>query len=415
MNKYIKKCLVVYISLVVILCGMVGITYAITASDADQYITRSQYATDMNHLQSKLEEKESSIMGKINKYRSTDVKFVTYDNPIKQHLSGTTNFIGKYNGGNYFPRQYPGNGGGRYATYDTIGSQKQGTNAHLNLYRLYNGNYLISNAMGYSDDSTYTLFPTTNFAVPCENLPGWYLECRLQYQSWSTCYYLVSLLKLDATVPYQKPYATERNRIHNMELMFRFKKDFFIYTSDYATKLTPTPTTYSTNVSRFYNSTYNQPFSYCYSNTESSNSEAVTIRSWLDEDTGDYMMGVKGLYANIPDYASATMWFANSNIGLSRLIVSDNVEYQCGNTYGWIFTNTGGNNGQSQGGYPPPCHIGEGPGAYGDGYWEYEFVDCENGIKYWHAYRKARNANPTGETGTGYSSVGVHYNIPILY
>ena len=34
MNKYIKKCLVIYSSLALILVGMVGVTYAITATDA---------------------------------------------------------------------------------------------------------------------------------------------------------------------------------------------------------------------------------------------------------------------------------------------------------------------------------------------------------------------------------------------
>ena len=51
MNKYIKKCLIVYTSLALILVGMAGAAYAVTASDADKYVTRSQFATDMAYLQ----------------------------------------------------------------------------------------------------------------------------------------------------------------------------------------------------------------------------------------------------------------------------------------------------------------------------------------------------------------------------
>ena len=61
MNKYIKKCLVIYSALALILVGMVGVTYAITATDADQYVTRSQYAVDMAHLQNKLDEQEAGL------------------------------------------------------------------------------------------------------------------------------------------------------------------------------------------------------------------------------------------------------------------------------------------------------------------------------------------------------------------
>ena len=63
MNKYIRKCLIVYVSLATILCGMVGVTYAITATDADQYVTRSQYAVDMAHLQNKLDEEVHAETG----------------------------------------------------------------------------------------------------------------------------------------------------------------------------------------------------------------------------------------------------------------------------------------------------------------------------------------------------------------
>ena len=105
MNNYIKKCLIVYISLATVLFGMVGVTYAITATEADQYVTRSQYAVDMAYLQNKLDEAEAGLLGNINKYRATNVKFVTYDtttvkneqkNEFKIYVTG-------YTGGNYFP------------------------------------------------------------------------------------------------------------------------------------------------------------------------------------------------------------------------------------------------------------------------------------------------------------------------
>lgn len=62
MNKYIKKCIIIYTSLALILMGMAGVTYAITATDADQYVTRSQYAVDMAHLQNKLDEQEAGLI-----------------------------------------------------------------------------------------------------------------------------------------------------------------------------------------------------------------------------------------------------------------------------------------------------------------------------------------------------------------
>ena len=103
MNKYIKKYLVAYISLAVIMCGMVGAAYAITAADAYSYVTRSEYATDMSYLQSKLDETESTLMGQINRYRSTDVKFVTWDTPTKYDTSAADG--GYHNGGNYNVRK----------------------------------------------------------------------------------------------------------------------------------------------------------------------------------------------------------------------------------------------------------------------------------------------------------------------
>ena len=103
MNKYLKKCLVTYIALTVILCSMAGIAYAVTATDADSYVTRSQFSTDMTYLQTIIGEQEAALIGSINKYRSTDVKFVTFDTPTTQ-VTGTNFESGKFTGGNYYPR-----------------------------------------------------------------------------------------------------------------------------------------------------------------------------------------------------------------------------------------------------------------------------------------------------------------------
>ncbi len=91
-------------SLTLILVGMAFSAYAITATDADQYITRSQYSVYISELSTLLDETESNLLGKINKYRTTDVKFVTWDTPNKYY--NTQGGDGGYHtGGNYFPKK----------------------------------------------------------------------------------------------------------------------------------------------------------------------------------------------------------------------------------------------------------------------------------------------------------------------
>ena len=87
MNRYVKKTLMIYITLALVLIGMASVSYAVTAADAYSYVTRSEYATKMSELQQMLDEKESSLMGLINKYRTTDIKFVTFDSPDKYNTS----------------------------------------------------------------------------------------------------------------------------------------------------------------------------------------------------------------------------------------------------------------------------------------------------------------------------------------
>ncbi len=411
MNKYIKKCLIVYTSLALVLVGMAGVSYAITASDADQYITRSQYATDMTYLQSKLDEQESSLMGNINKYRSTDVKLVTWDTPTRE-ISGTGALAGYHNGGNLFPRKrrgstnsYPDIAGSSYT------EMKNGINASLHLYRLWNGNYMLQPDLIYYDESSsYAVRPTFNFAVPCENLPGWYLECRCVYQS-NYAAYLVSLVKLDPDVPYNK-YTWDQ--IKGMELQFRFKKDFFQYCSDTTSAFPKTPVYVNTSYGHYANQYYNRPFAFVHRNSGESTETAETVRfgRWLDQDTGDYMMTIKGIKPNMPTWNARTLYLdCNSNVGLCYLIVKDNVEYQSGNFLGYVNARVYGV------GIPDPSYIrgGHTDRTKGDEYWEYEFVDCVNGIKYWHAYRRPRKEAIPGTSSRLHTTAGHHYQIPILY
>ena len=89
---YMQKCLIIYTSLALILVGMAGATYAITATDADQYVTRSQYAVDMAYLQNKLDEAEAGLLVNINRFRSTDVKMVTWDTPTRQAAASGSSY-----------------------------------------------------------------------------------------------------------------------------------------------------------------------------------------------------------------------------------------------------------------------------------------------------------------------------------
>ena len=50
---------------------------------------------------------------------------------------------------------------------------------------------------------------------------------------------------------------------------------------------------------------------------------------------------------------------------------------------------------------------------YNDIAWEYEFVDCVNGLTYWHAHAKPRKENySNGTIGRVY---GFNYSLPIVY
>ena len=398
----------IYIALAVVLCGMVGVTYAITATDADQYITRSQYATDMSYLQLALDEQESSLMGDINRFRSTDVKFVTYDTPTNYDRTSTV-ASGYHTGGNWFPRRKIRSLGGTKYTYTAPSTTDNtlGRYANINIYRLYNGNYIITPNYGYYNGSVFYQ-TTVNYAIPCENLPGWYLEVKMiSHHNATQC--LLSLVKLDPNVSFND-YSF--NDILNKELIFRFKKDLFQYAGDDpSSPPSKTKSTATSNYSFYNNNSYIGPFRYLYKTGETTGSTySLTISKWLDPDTSDYMMSVKGFPAcHYSTGINRTMYIDSWAWTVCYVIPVDNVEYVSGNTTGYHFTNGDGL------GFPNARAIGTGDTALGDLYWEYEFVDAPNGIKYWHAYRRPRNTTIPGTTGVGEQAAGIHYQIPILY
>ena len=410
MNKYIRKCLLVYISMATILCGMVGVTYAITATDADQYVTRSQYAVDMAHLQNKLDEAEAGLMGSINRFRSTNVKFVTWDTPNK-YYTGTAQDAGKHNGGNYALRVKASGGTSSWEHYgysrnSNDFSKKDGRAADLLMWRLYNGNYYIGRNMLYIAESSTNIYyyQGIHFAVPCENFPGWYLVLQNYHHYSAYQAYYFALVKLDPTVT-STPQSTDT-------LLFRFKKDLFVYNSDGATKLTTTKTTYSSNVSYYLNNVGCSPLGYCIRlDATSSGSQPIYFESWLDAETNDYMMTIRGMnrcYANSGSQNyNYTYLCTHGNSAMTKLIPSDNVEYVSGNTTNYIDAYS-----ESASRYLIPIASTIGTGWQNDVYWNYEFVDCENGIRYWHAHRPAVTANVGSNAG---KPVGVHYQIAILY
>ena len=94
-----------------------------------------------------------------------------------------------------------------------------------------------------------------------------------------------------------------------------------------------------------------------------------------------------------------------------RWLPADNVEYVCGNTNGLYTTSYSG----AGWGYPAAELIGTGRDA--DQFWEYEFVDCINGLTYWHAYKPPAKATKPGAAAPGraISPAGIHYSLPIVY
>ncbi len=406
MSSYIKKSLLIYISLVIICLGMAASAYAITADEAFKYLTRSQYATDIAYLQLKLDEAESGIVGKINKYRSTDVKFVTYDTPTKYNTAkGSPYAGGYYNGGNYFPRKRYESGGWLWAWGpDGLAATKTGSNKDIRICRIWNGNYYITNGTAYSNEAATNAsynYPGCNFAVPVENLPGWYLVL-FHYYTDSRAMYYTSLIKLDPNVPYGS--RAEQLAISSKELQIRFKKDLFILTSDVTTPLSTTPTKTSVSTNYYNNNAYFHGLNRSFTSGHTTTSKVINYTGYVEEKTGDYIIKITGMSPCCPEYGYQQYLMTEQNQMLSRYIPADNVEYvQYATIYMEYRTDTSSC-------WPDSRHIGD--GLLVDPYFTYEFVDCANGIKYWHAYRKATK-DKIGTTRQ--YPFGIHYSLPIVY
>lgn len=407
MNNYIKKCLTIYITLALILIGMASISYAITATDADKYLTRSEYAVDIAHLQSMLEAQEAGLMEDINRYRKTDIKFVTYDTPDYQQISGGNAYEkGYYNGGNFFPRPRTSAATGSHRWYwgrmDAWDNQPHAAHKNLSIFRLWNGNYLLTTPMFYrtstsTSTSAIEFYSGVNFAVPIENFPGFYVVFYLERTTNSYACYRIAFTRLDWSVPYSKA------PVIGDTMKFRFKKDKFVYVSDTVTKLTTTEqknTNIATNV--FQNNAFNTAFTRTSRSDQSTVGISMTCTGQVDPKTGDYLFTISGNHR--PDTETScfrTHELTSANFFFTRFIPSDNVEYVCaGNNYNESNANSG-----SAYVVPSPIPVHNMLRDYG-----YEFVDCENGIRYWHCWQKSK------AEGSGLNRpLRWHYSLPIVY
>ena len=422
MKKCIRKTLLIYVTLALILVGMAGVSYAITATDADSYVTRSKYSAAMSELQKKLDETESGLIGQINRYRTTDIKFVTYDTPDRMYDINTSNRrTGKHMGGNYFPRYRTYNAGSQMFSHYGSMMYERNDNRYATTYlnRLWNGDYFLTTDVNFKDsvsgDSATEYQGLFSCAVPVENLPGWYLILKYANEMSTYLNLYAALVKLDPNVPYFSSAAEHVEKVQNKELIIRFKKELW-------SPVSPTGAAQFTYTKQTYNNTRNfsgnNPYaidplgyirdgSYSFSNTY----PLKTVR-WKDPETDDYMISFTGFPCCNP-YQDTTYVFDLSN-GMTDsmipyLMPNDNVEYlNAPLSYRLVHPSSNGNSL-----IPDSRRIGFGNGA--DKYWEYEFVDCINGIKYWHAYRRGRNeALAAGETGY-IMALGVHYSLPIVY
>ncbi len=407
MNKYIKKCLLVYISMAIVLFSMVGVAYAITANDANRYLTRSQYSVEMSYLQQKLDEAEAGLIGNINRYRSTDVKFVTFDTPDYQQLNASQNYgNGYYNGGNFFPRPRTTNISGAQRYYwgrmDAWGNQYHAAHKVLYIFRLYDGNYFVTTPMYVrtsldSSASASEYYTGVNFAVPVENYPGWYIVFYLEWVLNAYVGYRISITRLDYSVPYSEgPTSTST-------LKFRFKKDLFRYCSDNVSRLTTSVQTANVGYSFFSNNAYNNAFTRTSEYGSAPSSTTMTCTGQVDPETGDYLFTLRNTRPDSQTAYYKTHELSSTNFYFTRFIPVDNVEYVCG---GYQNREASVSVGHSYN-CPHPC-----PDAVANYYKNYgaEFVDCVNGIKYWHAWEKS-----AAEGSTRSKPIRWHYSLPIVY
>lgn len=417
MNNYIRKCLIIYLSLALILCGMAGVAYAITAGEADEYVTRAQYVVDMEYVQNLLDEAEVTLLGKINKYRSTDVKFVTYDTPNKYNTT-TGRYGGFYTGGNFFPRHKFSNSSGilyNFGPYTSVSGTQNGYYKTYSMYRLWNGNYYLTNLMSYrtsldSSAAASNYYAGISYAVPVENFPGWYLIMFTYSQAATHTPYICSLVKLDPNVSFD----TEAE-IANSVVRVRLKNELFEYASDHpnCSRLPKDkmPGSISGNYSYYRNDAYFTPFTHVYiDNRSATGSKQVIFKGWQESSTGDYILTFDGLIPTGPTNGANVQWFDSYSIPICKFIPSDNVEYIMGATAYVELNSILGSSYPAR--IPDPRAIGTGSAS--DLYYDYEFVDCENGIKYWHAQKKYGNTKYG--SGSGFPTAWeMHYSLPIVY
>ena len=414
MNKYIKKCLIIYLALTIVLVGMAFASYAITTTEADQYVTRSEYATDINRLQMMLDEQEALIIGNINKYRSTDVKFVTFDTPDKEYLATGNINGGHHNGGNLFPRRKTSSGSQMaraYGLYSTI--YRRGVEncyTDIAIYRLWNGNYFITPSLagkeGLNDDTATEYRLKIMCALPVEDLPGWYLVMGVHQQDYYYAQWNFSLVKLDPKVPMpdNATLAAMNTGTHRL----RLKKNLWDYCGDYTTKLTTSESSTNASTEYFSDAEWMDPLSPSYlDRTSSTGSISILWRGYVEEKTGDYILMFKDIAPVSAYFGKRIYRYGGANCFLNRFIPADNVEYMmCPTTNSLNYRENYAN----QVTFPDSRYIGTGQAD--DPAWQYEFVDCVNGIKYWHGVRKATRVKLGSKSLSGFT---YHYSLPIVY
>jgi len=262
----------------------------------------------------------------------------------------------------------------------------------------------MTNPVYSSSEGTnpYIYYGCFNFAIPCENLPGWYLVLK-SYRNDFYGRYFGALVKLD-------PNATSVPSQYDT-LQIRFKKDLFKYCGDNASRLTTTKRS-SSFTSDYYRNLDNSPLGFRWRSDQTRFSyDTLYTESWVDEATGDYMMTLRGIrcctVSSTGELLNSTYYYSGGTTSTLQILVpADNVEYISGNTIGRYALSEN----QSATLIPVAGYIGTGYGS--DPCWQYEFVDCDNGIKFWHAYHA-----PELTKHGAYSPipVGVHYSLPIVY
>ena len=132
-------------------------------------------------------------------------------------------------------------------------------------------------------------------------------------------------------------------------------------------------------------------------------STTMTCTGQVDPETGDYLFTLRNTRPDSQTAYYKTHELSSTNFYFTRFIPVDNVEYVCG---GYQNREASVSVGHSYN-CPHPC-----PDAVANYYTNYgaEFVDCVNGIKYWHAWEKS-----AAEGSTRSKPIRWHYSLPIVY